>query len=271
MTALMLASMRGNVDAIQQLTTAMGGGSNVDDDVNAKGLNALMLAASSGHSDAVVALIKSAGADPNWRAPPQKMIPLMFAAINDRVEAIHTLVQHGADLELVNSDGDTPLLCAVEHRRVSSVRALLALGANPLVFRQSSENNTVFGPNAVVVAVHHDITGSMLAALFAAGADPNARFEDQQTALMVASAYNRIPAIKTLIAYAARINDSDDSGNTALRCAEHRRQTDAVKLLLQLGANTPTTTTTLTELMKAASEARANDVSEVLAGGTMAM
>jgi ankyrin repeat protein len=70
------------------------------------------------------------GADPNIR-DGQGNTPLLVAVNNGAGGVIDLLVKGGANVNLGNGSGETPLIRAVQRRDLSLVRILLAAGADP--------------------------------------------------------------------------------------------------------------------------------------------
>jgi ankyrin repeat protein len=85
-------------------------------------------------SDEVIAnvrLLIAAGADPNGLAHASRARPLIEAArLNDPV-IIELLVSNGAQLDVTDDQGWTPLIHAAHMHATEAVRCLLALGADP--------------------------------------------------------------------------------------------------------------------------------------------
>jgi ankyrin repeat protein len=82
-------------------------------------------AAAAGH-EKIVRMLLQLGADPNIREG-NGYTPLHAAAQNKDIDMIHTLIYGGADLTLVGKDGKTPLDIAVEAGDKETI-ALLAEG-----------------------------------------------------------------------------------------------------------------------------------------------
>lgn len=70
------------------------------------------------------------GADPNLR-DRKGQTPLVLAVIGGQAELIPILVAARANPNLGNSAGETPLILAVHRRDIGEVRELLAAGADP--------------------------------------------------------------------------------------------------------------------------------------------
>ena len=72
----------------------------------------------------------SRGADPNLK-DGKGNTPMMLAANNGEVGLIDILVAAHANVNLANTSGETPLIRAVQQRDMSMVRTLLTAGADP--------------------------------------------------------------------------------------------------------------------------------------------
>lgn len=70
------------------------------------------------------------GADPNL-ADKQGVTPLMLASQMGLTDAVVALAQSGARVDVANDAGETPLISAVHNRNLMMIRLLLAAGANP--------------------------------------------------------------------------------------------------------------------------------------------
>ena len=70
------------------------------------------------------------GANPNVK-DSQGDTPLMAATRVGFVEGVNLLIQQGAQVDLVNGNGETPLIVAAQTRNIPLVRILLAAGADP--------------------------------------------------------------------------------------------------------------------------------------------
>jgi len=70
------------------------------------------------------------GANPNVRNN-QGITPLQLATRLGFVEGAEELIRKGADVSVADSQGETPLISAVHQRNVEMVRRLLAEGADP--------------------------------------------------------------------------------------------------------------------------------------------
>src|SRR5690606_6815880 len=202
-TALMAVARTGNLEAARLLLEAGA-------DPNAYeawgGQTAIMWAAARRHPE-MIRLLAEHGADPNARSyervwerrttaePRPKnydtggMTAALFAAREGCVACIPVLKEIGADLDLGNRNGVTPLLIALLNLRWDTAVALIDAGANPTQW-------DVFGRSTVYAAVdldallssgHPDVPSfdrtkpiEVLERLLGAGANPDVPLRQRQ-------------------------------------------------------------------------------------------
>jgi ankyrin repeat protein len=218
-TALMQAARRGSVDIVQALLAAKA-------DPNAKekngGQNALMWAVAGKQSAVAEALVRS-GADVNGGSK-SNFTPLMFAAQQGDADTIRVLLRGGAKVDDAVEGAPTALVIASAMCHVDAVNLLLENGANPnrtdwrgyssllLVVRDSHYGLDLANKDRIVTIVK---------ALLKHGADPNFRLKQPK-------------AITT--------NEVSLDGATPILLASEVNNTDAVKVLLDAGADARITT-----------------------------
>ena len=128
---------------------------------NSKGETALNIAIS--RSDEMwTRFLVGKGADPNLQQSNGDT-PLIAAARVGFMDAIELLLQRGAKVDLANRMGETPLIVAVQQREVDAVKMLLANGANP------DKSDSAAGYSARDYAKRDTRTLQILAAIEAAG------------------------------------------------------------------------------------------------------
>ncbi len=263
---LAAASYEGHLEVVRALLAAKA-------DVNAKGergLTALML--SSKRPDVMQALI-DAGANVNAKEavpgiyyleeqerysrhnsgpPAGGCSTLAIAAMRDYAGAVRTLLAAKASVDAPCYYGETALMLASREGHLAIVKMLIGAGAN--INAMNDEGDTVlksaarYGNLDIVqallaakVAVNAcSVTdlmegGSleMLRALLSAGANINARC-DEQTVLAAAAGAGQLDVMRALLAVHADVNEAR---GIALRNAVQMKQVEAVKVLLDAGAN----------------------------------
>jgi ankyrin repeat protein len=131
---------------------------------------------------------------------------------------------------MAGKDITTRLVAAAEAGNLDVVRALLDAGANPDT-PDADDNGSL---EAASLEGHE----SVVRLLLDRGADPNwADPHEFRTPLMAAAARGHAGVIRLLVACGARVDESDDYGETALCCAASAGRVDAVRALLEAGAD----------------------------------
>jgi uncharacterized protein len=239
------------------------------------GMTALLFAARQGALDSVRALIE-AGADVNEICAGDHSSPLLIATANGHYQVGKYLVEHGANPNLANVDGLTPLYATIDMQyapvswapnpltvqekvtHLELMKALLDHGANPdakllhkLWFRPTSHNQqwiSTVGTTAFWRAAQAtDVPAMKL--LVEHGADPKVPSAAGTTALMVAAGLgfagnfsqnapdSWLAAVKYCLDLGLDINAADNQGYTTLAGAAYRGDNDLVKFLVTKGAN----------------------------------
>ncbi|KAF7677132.1 hypothetical protein GT037_005344 [Alternaria burnsii] len=126
-SALMWAASQGQFEVVDYLLSQ---GSRVDDR-SEDGLTCLSVASMSGHLSIVELLIKK-GANIDTRSiSPQDWTPAVFAANEGHAEVLQALLSHGADPNVLTSDGDTILELAMEKGHLTTANVLLEAVGGP--------------------------------------------------------------------------------------------------------------------------------------------
>jgi uncharacterized protein len=119
---------------------------------------------------------------------------------------------------------------AAKANDVGKVRQLLSDGASP---NQTDEDGTTTGMH--VTAANGNL--QIMAILYKAGADINARNSVGDSPLDLAAEHDQLEAAKLLLEMKARVNDQDKNGMTALMFAAKAGDVEMVRALLDGGAN----------------------------------
>jgi ankyrin repeat protein len=228
---LMKAIYIGEVQNIRKCVNVLGA------DVNALDKNAcspLYLAAMMGQIDAMKALLKL-GADVNTDKNGRS--PLIGAATttaeNSREEAIRVLAANGADVNVPDTNGFTPVYVVAEKGFTAAIRVLAELGADVNV-ASNARHSPVF------VAAENGHVGA-IRVLVEFGADIDALGFDGFSPLFVAALKGQTRAIRVLVELGADVNlqcKCDATHMAApLSAATQEGKVDAIRVLVELGAD----------------------------------
>jgi uncharacterized protein len=189
-----LACARANAEIVE-LLLASGAGANT---ALPEGETCLMSAAATGNLRAVSALLAH-GADVNAKEGWKGQTALMWAAAEGHTAVVNALVEMGADVNARSKGGFTPLLFAVRHGALASVRSLLAAkaNANDVARADAISSNSTARPSAettsalalAVINGHFEIAGVLLDG----GANPNVG--DARGSVLHALAWMRRPGV----------------------------------------------------------------------------
>ncbi|MEO8313845.1 MAG: ankyrin repeat domain-containing protein [Pseudomonadota bacterium] len=244
-TALMSVARTGNVAAAELLLAR---GAKVDAREHWRDQTALMWAAAQGQP-AMLRTLVAAGADVNARSrvhqweqeitaePRAKYMPtggltaLIYAARQDCLECVQVLVAAGADLNLTDPNGVSPLLVATLNAHFDSAAWLLAKGANvnkwdrwgrSALYAAVDYNTIPRGGRADQPSLDEVGSARLIALLLEAGANPNLQLK-------------LLPPFRSITA--DRGTDLILTvGTTALLRAAKAADVAAIRLLLQHGA-----------------------------------
>ena len=164
---------------------------------------------------------------------------LMYAVGSGDAELVHLLVAAGADVNAANERGLTPLMYAAVLDAPPVVRALLAAGADGAA--RDAEGYSAFMYAAQYAAPE---TLRLLHPTAPEG-EVNACSAHGWTLLSLAAMHNASDAVQLLLDLGARVNAPGKWGMTPLMCAVHRGTAGeaVLRTLLAAGADTHQATT----------------------------
>jgi hypothetical protein len=183
------------------------------------------------------------------------MTPLLMAIQNDEITFAKELIEHGADINLANSRGETPLLCAMRNNHIGLAKELLQQGADTSVLDVAKNSvlsyAIVLGREDIALEVlrnkkfdiHQWVDGSVFGGKFDAYAEYihiNKYDKGTFSYLHLAARYGANAVIKKLIDMGLDVNAtmrSDRLALDALGIATRYASLESMKLLLVNGAN----------------------------------
>jgi len=170
----------------------------------------LLNAARSGDTETIKSLLNN-GADVNAK-DNEGWHPLQLAAKRGDVEIVRFLLENGADVNATNNLGGTALMSAASRGYVEIVKLLLEKGAD-------INAQQTFGSTALMMAAIEGQTNSV-ELLLDKGADINAKNPNGMTALMFAASAGHTDTVELLLDKGADINAEATNGWDALMFAE---------------------------------------------------
>lgn len=214
--------------AFMQLLISAGAHVNADEETESP----LLLAIGNGHTESVEFLLK-AGANPN--ATSFGSGPALHIAIqnNAELDIVRLLLAHGADANLSDAFGKTPLLYALEDTNAQLTELLLAAGASV-----HSKDNEGYTP------LHHAAVYADKACvelLLAAGAEVNATDNNGTTPLHQAALVSNSETLAALLAAGAK----PDPQALFLSIGARLESAACIKLLLAAGVELEITSSAL--------------------------
>ena len=193
-------------------------------------------------------LLVELGADPN-KTDSNGLSPMAAALMRDHVPSIKALIEHGANVEEPGQEDYRPLALALAEQKYESAKAIMDGGADvsvasgnqgltPLMIvaaQTRPAEGSIFLPGS---ARPTDIAK----ALVDAGADLDAQAKNGMTALMIAAANNSAPMIGLLMAAGADPNVKNAQGQTAVDVAnlnDNKEASQAIRVLSPSRASVP--------------------------------
>ena len=164
------------------------------------------------NSNKIIKLLLDNGADINIK-DSNSQTPLHFAVSKGLLKIVKLLIDNNADISVKTKNGQTPLHIATIQDSLDMVKLLIKSGADV-----SSINN--FGQTPLHIATMKDSL-DMVKLLIKSGADVSSINNFGQTPLHIATIHGSLYMVKLLIDSGAEISPSDDYGHTPEDYAIH--------------------------------------------------
>jgi ankyrin repeat protein len=153
---------------------------------------------------------------------------LHMAAARGNVPIIELLLAAKADLQALDSNGNTPLDSAVLHDQRGAVEALLRHGAD------AKYVHPIDGRGALHEACMRGFS-KLVQPLVDAGADLSGRDRFGETPLDIALAYKNGDTVATLLRLGEKLKESQATAEETMESATLRGQTEIARILLENG------------------------------------
>lgn len=238
MTALHWAVVNGDAALVKTLLAA---GANVKAATRDEGLTPLFLASSAGRAGIAEELLK-AGADPE-SADALGTTALMAAARSGSVDTVKALLNHGAKINATESHGQTALIFAASQNRADAITFLVAHGADTRIATQVTKlERPRFDEDGNSLperpAARAGARPQSPAAAAAAARRASATKIGGLTALILAARDDQRDAVRALLDAGADVNEAGAGDKTTpLVMAIINGHYDLAKYLLDRGAN----------------------------------
>jgi ankyrin repeat protein len=154
---------------------------------------------------------------------------LMIASSKGLASEIDRLIKRGANVNVYNDDGATPLIFAVSYNQIDGVNALLRHSPHLDDFTINSET-------ALMIAVKNNYI-DIAETLIRAGAEIDFTDFYGATPLHYASLYGYLEMTDLLLYYDAPVDSKSDDDITPLHASTWAGNIDVADLLIQNGAN----------------------------------
>ena len=229
---------------------------------NRFGGTALIPAAERGHVDVVNELLTRTDVDVNhvnnlgWTALLEAIVLSNGGEKHQRI--VQLLVNHGADVNLPDKDGVTPLKHAQARGYKAIERILLAAGA-----RLDAGASQAIDLQMIAAAGQGDV--ETVKRLLAQGAGVHARDDHGRTALIAAAYRNDLAIADILIQAGADVNAQDDTKQSAYLISTSEGYLELLRLALRNGADVRSTDSyNGTGLIRAADRGHVEIIQELL-------
>ena len=179
----------------------------------------LMNAVSKGDMKALEKLIKD---DTDLNKQYDKITPLNLAAARNDKEMVKFLVEKGADINLEDGYGYTPLIIAIKYRNIGLAKNIIDLKPDLNAICSAT------GDTPLTYLVNANKYADLCYYMIKNGADINKKNKEGNTPLMIAAASYNYAIVGVLVNMGADYNIKNKEGKTAIDIASARDDSSAL-------------------------------------------
>ena len=189
--------------------------------------------------DKVAKCITSQGINPNEIDQVAGSAPLHLAIVNGNLNNVRVLLTHGADVDLKDGEGKTPLIKAIESSHEQLVKFLVYNNANPnLADTETGNTALMWAIQTNMISAVKILMGSSSDSISSFPVDVNRRNVRRETALHLLAKSSLLNEVLPLVLEnQAMVNVQDEKGRTPLIVAAFHGNRVAVEAFLKKGAD----------------------------------
>ena len=221
-TPLHAATMHRRYRIVEMLVNTAGIAINAADTA---GFTPLHIAAVLGYTEIIATILSHHGVNLDTRIGDHEYAPMHFATERGHVRAVELLIAAGADVNIQNAGGVTPLIVAASRRNEGMLDAIISAPGVDVNMRMGDGRAPLH-----FAVIHKHIAAIEM--LIEAGADVNMRMGDGRAPLHIAVMKKRVRAVELLLEAGADVNMHMGDGRAPLHIAVEEKQMRAVNLLL---------------------------------------
>lgn len=151
---------------------------------------------------------------------------------NKILEILEILIDNGADINVLDPQGNAPIHCAVSKGQTKIVKMLIAQGAD-INLKRGDGNSPL---NTAARAAMYPDSSEMVKILIANGADVNVKGRYHNTPLHNSVYSGNLEIVQALIKSGADVNAKNKDGKTPRKLALENETEEVVELLSRYGA-----------------------------------
>ncbi len=251
---LPLAAHKNDLQLVAQLARL---GTDINAPDQYTGVNALDYAIENGNRE-MVQLLLSAGANIN-ASNKNGLTPLMYLGDKATPELVRDLISAGAAIDACDENSETPLMNAIRSCSLPVVQQLMSSGARS---DARDENG-----NTLLMSAAQNNDSSVLKFLLGSGVDATAKNEDGESALTLAVRWSKPQNMQALLDAGVTFDSNQDQLDELLMRAVQSDEVEPVRLLLKAGASPNAKENNTTALMYAVEYAKPDAIKLLIDAG----